>query len=235
MRIYDISVTISEDMAIYGSDPAVEIEPVSRISRGDTANVSLLRFGSHTGTHVDAPRHFIESAMTIDRVPLDVLVGECYVCEIPCRGEALSTESANVSDIGSQCFAPTVITVADLETCGMPEGCRRILFKTSNSGLWKDDHFHTDFVYLDPDAAAWLVEKGIRLVGIDYLSVDRLKSGMHPTHLCLLESGAVVVEGLDLSGVTQGTYFLVCLPLKIRDGDAAPARAILIEGVGENG
>ena len=206
MRIHDISVTISEDMAIYGSDPAVEIEPISRISHGDGANVSLLKLGSHTGTHVDAPFHFVEGGTTIDRVPLDVLVGECFVCEIR------SSES---------------ITISELE--GLPEGCRRVLFKTSNSDLWKDGRFHTDFVYLDPAAAAWLVDRGVVLVGIDYLSVDRFKSGTHPTHLRLLESGVVAVEGLDLSGVTQGTYFLVCLPLKIRDGDGAPARAILVE------
>lgn len=206
MRIHDISVTISEDMVIYGSDPAVEIEPISRISRGDGANVSLLKLGSHTGTHVDAPFHFVQGGTTIDRVPLDVLVGECFVCEIE------SSES---------------ITISDLE--GLPKGCRRVLFKTSNSDLWKDDHFHTEFVYLDPDAAAWLVERGVALVGIDYISVDRFKSSAHPTHLRLLGSGVLAVEGLDLRGVTQGTYFLVCLPLKIRDGDGAPARAILVE------
>jgi arylformamidase len=211
VRIYDISLTISEEMPIYGDDPPVEIEPISRISKGDGANVSLLRLGSHTGTHVDAPFHFVEGGTTIDGAPLDVLVGECYVCEVQ---------------------ASEAITVPDIESCGLPDGCRRILFKTSNSLLWEDDRFHTDFVYLDPEAADWLVDRGIQLVGIDYLSVDRFKSGAHPTHMRLLGSGAVAIEGLDLREVTQGTFFLVCLPLKIRDGDAAPARVILIEGVG---
>lgn len=212
MRIHDVSVVISEDMPIYGDDPRVEIEPVSRISRGDGANVSLLKLGSHTGTHVDAPFHFVEGGTTIDRVSLDVLVGECFVCDIPASG---------------------AITVADLESCRLADRCRRILFKTSNSRLWEDNQFHTDFAYLDPDAAAWLVDRGVQLVGIDYLSVDRFKSGTHPTHMRLLGSGAVAIEGLDLRGVTQGTYFLVCLPLKLRDGDASPARVILIEGLGE--
>ncbi len=211
MRIHDISLTISEDLAVYTGDPVVEIDPVSRISRGDGANVSLLKFGSHTGTHVDAPFHFVEGGVTIDHVPLDVLVGECYVCEIA------SSEA---------------ITVSELESCGLPEGCRRVLFKTSNSRLWEEEHFRTDFVYLEPDAAGWLVDRGVRLVGIDYLSVDRFKSGTHPTHLRLLGSGVVAVEGLDLRGVARGTYFLVCLPLKIRDGDGAPARAILLESDG---
>ncbi len=212
MRIYDVSVIISDEMPIYGDDPAVEIELISAIARGDGANVSLLKLGSHTGTHVDAPFHFVEGGMTIDRVPLDVLVGECYVCEIP------PTSSGGGA-----------ITVSDLESCGLPQGCRRILFKTSNSRLWEDNQFHTDFVYLDPDAATWLVDRGIQLVGVDYLSVDRFKSGTHPTHMRLLGSGAVAIEGLDLREVTRGTYFLVCLPLKIREGDAAPARVILIE------
>jgi arylformamidase len=201
-------LTISEDLPVYPGDPTVEIEPVSRISRGDSANVSFLKFGSHTGTHVDSPSHFLEDGITVDRVPLDVLVGECCVWEIA---------------------SPEAITVADLESHGLPDGCTRILFKTSNSTLWADDGFRTGFVYLDPDAASWLVDRGVRLVGVDYLSVDRFKSGTHPTHLRLLGSGVIAVEGLDLSRVSEGTYFLVCLPLKIRDGDGAPARAILIE------
>lgn len=208
VRIHDISLTISESIPIYSGDPRVEIEPVSRIARGDSANVSFLKLGSHTGTHVDSPFHFVEDGITIDRVPLDVLVGDCCVREIK------STEA---------------VTVSELEAHGLPDGCTRVLFKTSNSRLWEDERFHTDFVFLEPEAAAWLVERGVRLVGIDYLSVDRFKSGSHPTHLQLLGSGVVAIEGLDLSAVTEGTYFLVCLPLKIRDGDGAPARVILIE------
>lgn len=208
MRIHDVSLPISDSMPIYSGDPSVEIEPVSRIARGDGANVSFLKLGSHTGTHVDSPYHFAEGGITIDRVPLDVLVGECYVCEIA------SSEA---------------VTVSELEAHGLPEGCTRVLFKTSNSRLWADERFHTDFVYIEPEAASWLVDRGVRLVGIDYLSVDRFKSGTHPTHLRLLGSGVVAVEGLDLGAVAEGTYLLVCLPLKIRDGDGAPARVILIE------
>lgn len=208
MKIYDVSLPLSADMAVYGDDPPFAIEPVSRISRGDGANVSLLRMGSHTGTHLDAPFHFVEAGLTVDDVPLEVLVGECFVCEIA---------------------SPDAVTVSDLTAGSLPEGCRRVLFKTSNSRLWEDDHFRTDYVYLDPDAAAWLVERGVRLVGVDYLSVDRFRSGTHPTHLRLLESGVVALEGLDLRGVGQGTYFLVCLPLKIRGGDGAPARVILMD------
>lgn len=208
MRIYDVSLTISEDMAIYGDDPAFELEPISRISHGDGANVSLLKMGSHTGTHIDAPFHFVEDGITIDQVPLDVLVGECFVCEPGSSG---------------------AVTASDLESCGLPEDCRRVLIKTSNSRLWEDNRFHTDYVYLDPDAAACLVDRGVRLVGVDYLSVDRFKSGMHPTHLRLLSSGVVAIEGLDLRGVTPGTYLLACLPLKIKSCDGAPARVVLIE------
>lgn len=207
MKIYDVSLTIAEDMPVYGSDPPFELDPISRISRGDGANVSLLKMGSHTGTHLDAPFHFVEGGVTVDQVPLDVLVGECFVCELA---------------------SSVAVTAADLESCGMPEGCSRVLLKTSNSRLWGEDRFRTDYVYLDPDAAAWLVERGVRLVGVDYLSVDRFKSGTHPTHLRLLSSGVVALEGLDLREVSGGTYLLACLPLKIRGGDGAPARVVLM-------
>ena len=115
-----------------------------------------------------------------------------------------------------------VIRIADLE--GIPTGIERIIFKTRNSDLWRKPGFQTDYVYLDPDAAEWLVNRGIRLVGTDYLSVDKMKSG-HATHTRLLQAGVIIVEGLDCSEVPEGTYTLVCLPLKIKGGDGAPARA----------
>jgi len=207
MRIHDISVPISSESIVYPGDPAVRIVPVSRISEGARANVSILRFGSHTGTHVDPPYHFVESGLTVDLLPLDVLVGECLVCPVE---------------------QSPVISVAELEAAGIPAGTERILFKTRNSELQGETAFRADYTYLDPEAAGWLVERRIKLVGTDYLSIDKFKSGTHATHLRLLESGVVVVEGLDLRAVPGGTYTLVCLPLKIAGGDGAPARAILI-------
>lgn len=208
MRIHDVSLTISEGMIVYGSDPPVEIDPISRIARGDCANVSLLRLCSHTGTHVDAPFHFVEGGSKVDELPLDVLVGDCIVCDVS---------------------SPEAITVADLEACRLPDACVRVLIRTSNSRLWEKTDFHENFVYLDTDAASWLVERGIRLVGVDYLSVDRFRSATHPTHLRLLGSGVIAVEGLDLRKISPGEFFLVCLPLKVKGLDGAPARAILIE------
>ncbi len=207
MKIHDITVPISPDMPVYSGDPAVRIDRVSRISEGAGANVSMLCFGSHTGTHIDPPYHFVESGIKIDEVPLDTLVGECLV---------YSVEEA------------TVILVQHLESKPIPKGTERIIFKTRNSGLWEDKEFHTDFTYLSPEAAEWLVERGVRLIGIDYLSIDKFKSGVHATHHKLLESGVIVVEGLDLRQVDEGTYTLVCLPLKIESGDGGPARAILL-------
>lgn len=214
--IYDLSIPISPDMPVYPGDPSAEVTPASRISQGAGANVSILRFGSHTGTHVDPPFHFIEGGATVDELPLDVLVGECLVHKV---------ESP-------------VIRIEDLE--GIPQGTERIIFKTGNSDLWRaagastpirrgKPGFQTDYTYLDPDAAEWLIKLGIRLVGIDYLSIEKLKSGTHPTHTRLLQAGVVIVEGLDCSGVPEGMYTLVCLPLKIKGGDGAPARAILMK------
>lgn len=202
--IYDISLSIAPDMPVWPGDVNVEVTPVSRISQGAGANVSILRFSTHVGTHVDPPLHFIEGGMTVDEIPLDVLVGECLVYKID----------------------SPVITIADLE--GVPAGTERIIFKTRNSDLWSKPGFQSDYTYLDPDAAEWLVNRGIRLVGIDYLSVDQMKSG-HVTHTRLLQAGVVILEGLDCSEVPEGKYTLVCLPLKIKGGDGAPARAILMK------
>ena len=214
--IYDLSIPITPDMPVWPGDVNAEIIPASRISEGAGANVSILRFSTHVGTHVDPPLHFIEGGNTVDNLPLDALVGECLVHKVD---------------------SPSVITIADLE--GVPAGTERIIFKTRNSDLWRaagpstpirrgKPGFQYDYVYLDPDAAEWLVNRGIRLVGTDYLSVDKMKSG-HLTHTCLLQAGVVIVEGLDCTGVPEGMYTLVCLPLKIKGGDGAPARAILMK------
>jgi arylformamidase len=206
--IHDITVAISSDMPVYPGDPEVRVMPVSRISEGAGANVSALMLGSHTGTHVDPPYHFIQDGAKLDEIPLDMLVGECWVCDM---GQA------------------ACIGISELEVARIPAGTERILFKTPNSGFWSEREFRADFTYLDPEAAGHLVEQGIRLVGVDYLSVDKFRSGGHATHLRLLASGVVVVEGLDLRAVPQGMYTLVCLPLKVAGGDGGPARVILIE------
>jgi arylformamidase len=210
MRIYDISVPISAATPTYPGDPGIEIRPWAALERGDAANVSLLHFGAHTATHVDAPAHFIEGASRVDAMPLDALIGPARVVLISDDVEAINPGHLSGLD---------------------PNGPARVLFKTRNSSFWSDaaSGFRQDFTYLTPDAARALVELGIRLVGIDYLSVEKFKSEHHETHKVLLSNGVVIIEGLDLHEVEAGTYELICLPLKIAGGagDGAPARTIL--------
>jgi arylformamidase len=198
MEIIDISVPLREGMVTYPGDPVVRIERAESIAAGDSVNLTRMDFGLHSGTHVDAPVHFLEGAAGIDAVPLDALVGPCEVVDLP----NLSPESLQL----------------------VPEHAERVLFKTPNSELWARDEFVDDFVRLDGDGARLLVERGIRLVGIDYLSI-----GDEAAHRTLLAAGVVPVEGLDLRGVEPGGYELVCLPLRVVGADGAPARAILIK------
>ncbi|MDX9832845.1 MAG: cyclase family protein [Anaerolineae bacterium] len=211
MRIYDVTVPISERMPVWPGDPPVQIERVSELSGGDSFNVSRLHIGSHTGTHVDAPAHFLPQGQTVDRLPLDVLVGPAIVLDM--------------EDVPGK-----TIQALDLANLHPPRSTRRLLLRTRNSNLWADrqTEFEPEYVHLDPKAASWLVQRGIRLVGLDYLSVEAFQSATHNVHRILLEAGLVVVEGLDLSNVPAGPCQLVCLPLKIEGGDGAPARVLVI-------
>lgn len=197
MEIFDVSVPLREGMVTYPGDPVVKLAHAASIADGDPVNLTRIDFGLHTGTHVDAPVHFIEGAAGVDSLPLQTLIGPCEVVELP--------------DLSRDSVART------------PEGTERVLFKTPNSELWASDKFAEDFARLDGDAAAVLVERGIRLVGVDYLSV-----GDEAAHHALLEAGVVPVEGLDLRGVEPGSYDFVCLPLRVVGADGAPARAVLI-------
>lgn len=207
MPIYDITVPIRTNMPVYEGDPGVKIDAWSAFAKGDSSNVSMLNFGAHTGTHVDAPAHFIEGANTIDKLSLDVLIGPARVIHVP--EERTEIDAALLSG-------------------GNLDGVERVLFRTRNSGFW-DQAFRKDFTHLLPEAAALLVDKGVKLAGTDYLSIEKFHSGHHRTHLTLLSRGVVIVEGLNLAEVPAGDYELICLPLKIADGsgDGAPARAVL--------
>jgi arylformamidase len=209
MTLYDITLTINPDMPVWPGDPAVILERVKKIEEGSNANVSRLDMGVHTGTHVDAPRHFIMGEKGVDELALDVLVGPAQVVEL----------AQNVAEINEK-----VIRQAGI----MPE-TRRILFKTRNSQYWAQQEtiFQTDFVGINLDGARALVQMGIQLVGIDYLSIAPFKRS-RPTHEVLLSAGIVVVEGMDLSKIKAGMYQLYCLPMKLGGSDGAPARAILI-------
>jgi len=207
--IYDVSVPIQNGMPVWPSDPPVKLTPEAHRSKDGTHTVRLtsIEMGSHTGTHMDAPHHFVDNGRTLNQIPLDWLVGEAAVFHIP----------------GVRSIERSTLETLDWS------GVQRVLFKTDNSERWSDNRFHEDFVYLEPEAAAFLVERGVRLVGIDYLSIDRFASGSHPTHLVLLPRDVVIIEGLNLSQVAPGRYHMVALPLNLQGADGAPTRVILMD------
>ena len=207
MEIIDISVPVRPGMIVYDGDPDVHMERVKTIAGGSSANVSRLDFGVHTGTHIDAPVHFIDGAPAMETVPLEALIGPAHVVD----ATALSEH----------------IDAAALRRLAIPAGAERIIFKTNNSRLWDLDRFSPDFIALTADAATALVERGVKLVGIDYLSIGPKGNGA-ATHVALLKAGVVIVEGLDLRRVEPGQYQLACLPLLLVGSDGAPARAVLI-------
>lgn len=207
-RIYDISLTIAPGTIIYPGNPGIAITAQQAIARGDGANVSAISLGSHTGTHVDAPKHFDDTASGVDEIMIERLIGLASVIEF----------DDSVRSIGR----------AELERVRLRDA-KRVLFKTRNSGLLHEREFTSDYTFLAPDGAELLVEWGVDLVGIDYLSIEQFKSGHHRTHRILLGRGVVILEGLDLSAVAPGEYELLCLPLRLAALDGAPARAVLRE------
>lgn len=204
MEIYDISVPISAELPAWPGDPQVEIAPVARLERGDGANVSRVTLSTHSGTHIDVPRHYDDRGIPVDQLPLDLLVGEALVVDL-----------RNVREIGRRELARYPI-----------RGVERVLLKTDNSLLWDRAGFCEEYAHLTEEGAGYLLEAGVRLVGIDYLSVERFGSGGE-IHRLLLANGVIILEGVKLDGVAEGRYELLALPLKIRGGDGAPARALL--------
>jgi len=205
-RVIDISVPNGPTQHVYPGDPPPRVEQAKAIRAGDVCNVSLLTMGSHTGTHVDAPYHFIDGGARLGEVALERMVGEALVVDL--RGRA-------------------AVDAAALESAALRTG-DILLCRTDNSWRWEKAEFQRDFVYLTLDAAGLLVERGIRAVGIDYLSIEQFGSSDFPVHHRLLGAGVFVIEGLDLRAVEPGRYTLVCLPLKFPDLDGAPARAVLL-------
>ena len=206
-RIFDISLAVASGGVVYPGNPEIRVEPQQEMAKGGSSNVSHLSFGSHTATHVDAPKHMIAGGAGIDRTPLDTLMGPAVLVA----------------------FGDDVMAVGEAQLRDKPLGGHtRVLLKTRNSGFIRDGQFHRDYTYLAPDGAAYLASLGVRLVGIDYLSIEQFHSGHHRTHKTLLERDIVIVEGLDLSEPPPGVYELRCLPLLLADLDGAPARAVLI-------
>lgn len=207
MRLIDISVGVSPDLPVWPGDPPIVLERTASIEAGDPANVSRLEAGVHIGTHVDAPLHFVDGADPIEDLPLEALIGPAHVVAVP---------------------QVEMIDAAALREAEVPPDASRVLFKTKNGRLWSDqfDGFQRDYVAVEESGARWLVERGVDLVGVDYLSVAPWSSSA-PTHRILLEAGVVIVEGLDLRTVEPGVYTLYCLPIKLIGSDGAPARALL--------
>jgi arylformamidase len=209
MRLYDISLTITEDLPTWPGDPEIKLEKISQIKEGEMANLTHISTSVHVGTHVDAPDHFLGNGETVEKIPLDLLVGPALVVEI--------ATNQNIS-------------ADDLRSAGITGKDQRLLLKTGNSKIWAEGlrEFQEDFIALDAEAAAYLVECGLEVIGVDYLSVAPY-TDLEPTHRILLEAGVLIIEGLDLSGIKPGPYQLLCLPMKIGGSDGAPARVLLQE------
>jgi arylformamidase len=208
MPIYDISLTISNDLPTWPGDTPIDLVRNHDMQHGELYTLSQITTTVHVGSHLDAPLHFVRDGHGVDRIDLDKLIGPCYVVDLP-----------NVDSIDAQ----------SLEQANIPANVARLLCRTRNSQYWmrSDKVFHTDFVAIDPSGAEWIVQRGIQLVGVDYLSVGAYEGGI-PTHEILLSNGVVPVEGLNLSRIEPGEYQLICLPIKLKDCDGAPVRAVLM-------
>jgi arylformamidase len=205
--IYDVTVPISNALPVWPGDPPVQLTAKSHQSRDETHTVRLtaIEMGSHTGTHMDAPFHMIDGGKRLDDFPLDTLIGKVTVIEIP----------------SARSIGRTQLEAFDWS------GVERVLLKTENSKHWNDNEFYEEFVYLEPEGAQFLVERGVRLVGIDYLSIDKFRSESHPSHFVLLRKNILIIEGLNLSAVPEGNYTIFALPLNLQDADGAPTRVVL--------
>lgn len=206
MRRIDVSMPIYSGMPSFPGDPEFVATRFRSMDRGDPYNISGLSFGSHAGTHVDPPVHFVPGGLTIDQVDLEALNGPCIVAQVDPR-----SSSVRAGDVAK-----------------LPPGVERVLFRTANSPRWaKSLSFFPDYVGVSPEAAEQLVERRVRLVGIDSLSIENDPSGRFPVHHTLLSRGSLILEGLLLAAAPPGEYVLECLPLRLRDGDGGPARATL--------
>jgi arylformamidase len=205
MRLIDVSVPLDAQLPTYPHNTPFSLEPIKRIARGDSSNVSTLHMSAHTGTHVDAPRHFFDQGAGTESLPLELLIGRARVIEIDSR-----------AGVAAEDLAPFDLS-DDI----------RVLIKTHNSRLWGSPEFHEDYVGVTASGAKHLVEHGIKVVGVDYLSVEKFHNPGAPAHHTLLGAGTIVIEGLNLREVDPGVYEMFCLPLRVVGSDGAPARVVL--------
>jgi arylformamidase len=205
MKLIDVTVPLDGHLPNYPGNTLFSVEAVKRIGRGDSSNVSTLHLSAHAGTHVDAPRHFFDDGPGTEALPLEMLMGRTRVIEVTSR-KGIAAE-----DLGSVDLTEDV----------------RVLIKTHNSRLWGSPEFHTDYVGVTESGARYLVDHGIKVVGVDYLSVEEFKRPGAPAHHLLLAAGTIIIEGLNLRDVEPGTYEMFCLPLRVVGCDGAPARVVL--------
>jgi len=211
MKIYDISIPISNEMIVWPGDPPVNIRTISSIAKGDDANVSLVQMSVHTGTHIDAPKHFLESGQTTDQIPISQFSGKTLVLEI---------------DPNEELITSSVLTRHP--DWDLVKQSKKVLFKTKNSSLWQTQPhlFFRNYVGIDKSGAETLAELDLELIGVDYLSIAPFSDTTQP-HNILLSKGIILLEGIDLSDVPPGFYEMICLPLSFSGVEGAPARAIL--------
>jgi arylformamidase len=205
MKLIDVSVPLDAELPTYPHNTPFTLEPIKRLARGDSSNVSTLHMSAHTGTHVDAPRHFFDEGVGTEALSLDLLIGRARVIEVSARA-GVAAEDLSATDLSDDI---------------------RVLIKTRNSRLWGSSEFHTDYVGVTESGAKYLVDHGIKVVGVDYLSVEQFKKAGAPAHHVLLGAGTIVIEGLDLRDVEPGVYDMYCLPLRVVGSDGAPARVVL--------
>jgi len=205
MKLIDVTVPLDSGVPVYPGNTPFSLEPIKRVSRGDSSNVSTLHMSAHAGTHVDAPRHFFDGAPGAEGLPLEMLMGRARVIELTTRKGIL----------------PEDFTGLDLSED------LRLLIKTHNSRLWGSSQFHADYVGVTEAAAKYLVERGVKVLGVDYLSVEEFRKPGAPAHHVLLGGGTIVIEGLNLLDVEPGVYDMICLPLRLVGADGAPARVVL--------
>ncbi len=205
MKLIDVSVALDSNLPTYPGNTPFSLEPIKRIASGGSSNVSTVHMSAHAGTHVDAPRHFFDGAPGTEGLPLEMLCGRTRIVELTTR---------------------KAITAEDLIPFDLTEDVR-LLLKTPNSRLWGTSEFHRDFVGVGEGAARFLVDRGVKVLGVDYLSVEPFKTPGAPAHHVLLGGGTIVIEGLNLRDVQPGHYEMFCLPLAIVGSDGAPARVVL--------
>jgi arylformamidase len=205
MKLYDVTLPIREGMVTYPGDPPFEMQPYSRKRKGDPVNLSKISMGTHLGTHVDPPSHYLEGRATVDDLPVEVLLGPGVVLDM--RGRSgIDREALDHAPLDDHI---------------------RVILKTDNGERLLENAFHDDYVHLTQDGARYLIDRGVQLVGIDYLSIERYQNLDAPVHHLLLDEGVIILEGLLLKGVPAGVCDVVCLPLRLKCGDGAPARVIL--------